>query len=370
MTDKKDDPELDALLDRYGMKPSAAPEKKAAPKAEAPTQASVPIAEVIEEPLPYRGDAVLAAQEALEEAERNKTPENILERNRGLAETGAVLGGMAQYKGVGQNLFSPSSNVFAPRDANLVGGQKSNLMPLTGEPLSDVQHTMQSGQGQRPGETGRQREGTHNQETNRQALALKQNINAPGAERAIVDAGPMYTTKSGIPIPVRAANQIEQELQIKQMLSDMARQKALEESEKEQKRVQKQQENRAKVIGGAKGTAKIGQGIVGGAIAAPQLYEYGRDVVSGAPGKSADTTQGLSGLGALMMALGKGKAGFLGGLAQIPYAVKHKDELARGLKLADIVPDTVRMGMTGSEVFEPADTMPRPPPSFTYGVKN
>jgi hypothetical protein len=365
MTDKKDDPELDALLDRYGMKPLAAPEKKAAPKTVEPTQASVP-PEVVEEPLPYRGDAVLAAQEALEEAERNKPPENILERNRGLAETGAVLGGMAQYKGVGQMALQPAMDLFAPRDGSALG-PKNTLPPLTGEPLSNVQHTMQSGQGQRPNETGRQREGTHNQETNRQALALKQNINAPGAERAIVDAGPMYTTKSGIAIPLRAANQIEQELQIKQILSDMARQKALEESEKEQKRVQKQQEARAKAIGAGKGAARVGQGIVGGAIAAPQLYEYGRDV---ATGRTADTTQALSGLGGLMAALGKSKAGFLGGLAQIPYAVKHKDELARSLRLADIVPDTVRMGMTGSEMFEPADTMPRPPPSFTYGVKN
>jgi hypothetical protein len=29
--------------------------------------------------------------------------------------------------------------------------------------------------------------------------------------------------------------------------------------------------------------------------------------------------------------------------------------------LSDVVPDTIRMGMTGSEMFEPANTMPVKP---------
>jgi hypothetical protein len=62
-----------------------------------------------------------------------------------------------------------------------------------------------------------------------------------------------------------------------------------------------------------------------------------------------------------MMALGKGKLGTLGALAQIPYAVKHRDEIARSQMLADIVPDTMRMGMTGAEMYEPAGTMPVKP---------
>jgi hypothetical protein len=103
----------------------------------------------------------------------------------------------------------------------------------------------------------------------------------------------------------------------------------------------------------------MGQGFVGGALAAPQLYEYGKDVMN--PKKTADATQGVSGIGGLMMALGKGKLGGLGALAQIPYIVKNRDELARSQMLSDVVPDTMRMGMTGSEMFEPAGNMPVKP---------
>ena len=367
MTDKtKEDAELDALMDRYGMKSSKASESKPTPKIEVPVQASAPPPpEVVEEP-PIRGNALILAQERQEEEQRNKPPENVIERNRGLAETGAVLGGMAQYKGVGQKLMQPAMDLFAHRDANMPNNQKAPLLPTSAptKPVTDIEHILQSGQESRPNVTGRQKESGHNWETNRQALTQtgieKTRPVANPMQNPIVQAGPMVPTASGIAIPKSVAVSMEQELQAKQAAEAEQRKQLLAKQEADQQRAQQQKARLAQATGATKGTARIGQGIVGGAIAAPQLFEYGRDVASSKP---ADQTQALSGLGGLAMALGKNKAGFLGGLAQIPYAVKNRDEIARSLKLSDVVPDTVRMGMTGSEMYEPANAMPvRPTP--------
>ena len=346
MTDKtKDDPELDALMDRYGMKASKSSDNKPAPKIETPAQQEVPVQEaVVEEPL--RGNSLIEAQERLEQEQQNKPPENVLERNRGLAETGAILGGAAKYKGVGSTIAKPAPDLFAHRDANLPTSQKSPLIPLATptQPVTDIEHILQSGQEARPQVTGRQKESGHNWETNRQALAQQQGLSTTGAKNLVVEAGPMVPTSSGIAIPKNVAVQLEQELQAKQAQEAIAREQALAKQAAEQQRLQQRADTRAKVIGTGKGMARVGQGVVGGALAAPQLYEYGRDVISGVPSKPADTTQAVSGVGGLMMALGKGKTGALGALAQIPYAVKHRRELAASMGMSDINP-TAFMGM-------------------------
>jgi len=198
-------------------------------------------------------------------------------------------------------------------------------------------------------------------ESNRLSLAGKQNLQTPGASNIIVEAGPQYVRPSGIAIPKSAAVELEQEFQAKQIAEAEQRRQLLEKQAIAQQRQQKQQARIDQVRGAAKGTARIGQGVFGGAFAAPALYEYGRDVIKKQPNKPADPTQGLSGVGGLAMALGKNKLGALGALAQIPYLVKNRDELARSQMLSDVVPDTMRMGMTGSEMFEPAGTMPSKP---------
>ncbi len=366
MTDKaKDDAELDALMDRYGMKASKSSEKKPTPKIEAPAQEEAPVQEAVVEEPPLRGNSLIDAQERLEREQQNKPPENVFERNRGLAETGAILGGAAKYKGLGSTIAKPAPDLFAHRDANLPTGQKAPLIPVAtpAQPVTDIEHILQSGQEARPQVTGRQKESGHNWETNRQALAQQQGLSTTGAKELVVNAGPMVPTSSGIAIPKNVAVQLEQEFQAKQAAEAIAREQALAKQAEEQKRIQAQKAKIDQIKGAAKGTARIGQGVVGGATAIPQLYEYGRDVISGVPSKPADTTQAVSGVGGLMMALGKGKTGALGALAQIPYAVKHRDEIMRSMRLADVVPDVIRMGMTGSELYEPADTMPvRPTP--------
>jgi hypothetical protein len=345
MTEKANNDLASELMRRYGIKPEddkvefkppPPPSEAAAsdPFYSSPSPADTKEAVVAVNPL-------LQVQEDEEKKKKEEPKQNVLQRNESLTELGALLGAGAQYKGVGQNLLRPAMDLFAPRDAG-IPGQVAGAAPTV--PMTDVEHTMQSGQGQRPGETGRQRENTHNQETQRQALAAKQNLQLPGAANVVVNAGPMYTTESGLSIPKSTAVTLEQELQARQAVEAEQRRQLLERQATEQRRIQQQQANRAKVAGAATGVKQLGQGVVGGALAAPQLYEYGRDVIKQDKSKPADTTQGLSGLGGLIMALGKGKAGPLGAALQVPYMYKHADEISRSMKMSDINP-TAFMGM-------------------------
>lgn len=360
MTEKAKDDLTSELMRRYGIKPDDDKVEFKPPKPPSDAAASDPF---------YSSQSPAAAQETTaavnpllqvqedEDKKKKEAPtQNVVQRNESLAELGALLGAGAQYKGVGQNLLKPAMDLFTQRDAG-IPGQGVGAPPTV--PMSDVEHTMQSGQGQRPTETGRQRENTHNQETQRQALAAKQNLQLPGAANVVVNAGPMYTTESGLSIPKSTAVKLEQELQAKQAAEAEQRRQFLERQAIEQQRIQQQQANRAKVIGAARGTRQLGQGVVGGGLAAPQLYEYGRDVVRNDKTKPADTTQGISGVGALMMALGKGKAGAAGALAQLPYMIKHRKELAASMGMSDINP-TAFMGMP--DEFNPAFPQLRPRP--------
>jgi len=353
------------LMREYGLSEESKPALTANSVAVTPA-ASLDQNEALVENLSNNVNPFVELKKQQEAAEQKKPLKNEFERNPEITGLGAILGGMAQYKGVGQNLFSPDPNLFVATNPNTPRGQIGVAPSAIGQPLSNVEHTMQSAQGQRPGETGRQREDTHNMESNRLSLAGKENLQAPGASNVIVKAGPQYVTASGVAIPKSAAVTLEEQLLAKRKADIIADQQIRQKVAETERRFDEQKAKRANVIntvkGATQGTARMGQGIVGGAIAAPALYEYGRDVIKGDKTKPADTTQGLSGLGGLMMALGKFKGmGGLGAALQVPYVVKNRDELARSQMLSDVVPDTVRMGMTGSEMYEPANTMPVKP---------
>lgn len=91
--------------------------------------------------------------------------------------------------------------------------------------------------------------------------------------------------------------------------------------------------------------------IAGGAVALPQLAGATTDYLQNKP---VDPTQVMSGVGGLAMMSGKTPFGVAGGLAQLPYAFKHSDEIAKNQRLSELVPDTVKMFMTGSEMYDPA----------------
>jgi len=285
----------------------------------------------------FKGFAEAGVEDAKPHKEQNLLP-----------VVGGILGGAAQYKGAGARLFRPEPTLFSPRPIPA----PEITAPAQAAPMSDVEHTMQSGQGARPSETGRQRESAHNWETNRQKLAQEETLNTPGAKRVIVETGPMYPTRSGIAVPQNVAVNMDEELRMRNAATDLERQRLLEQYQaSEAQRMSRAQRN-AQLSGAARGVGRVAQGVIGGATAAPQLYEYAKDVVNNKP---TDQTQLLSGIGGLMMALGKGRTGFVGGLAQLPYAIKHRKELTENLRMGDIVSDTARMFMTPEELNAPAD---------------
>jgi len=355
---KEDDDLTRELMARYGMEP----EKKApAPKPAVSAEPAAPAVEAVVEAEPEITNPFVALEEQ-QAAEAAKAPvQNVMQRNPTATAVGAALGAAAKYKGVGQNLLRPDPNLFRAKPV------VSQVAPAA--PMSNVEHTLQSAQGERPGVTGRQREAAHNWESNRQSLTQQAYEKAfpltSKLESPIVQAGVMAPTESGIAIPKNVAVQMEQELAAKRAAEALAREQLLAREAALAKR-------QALVSGAGRGLARMGQGVVGGALAAPQLMEYGRDVANQRP---ADQTQLASAVGALMMALGRGRTGAVGGLAQIPYAVKHRQELARSMNLSDINP-TAFMGMP--EELSPAfrDLQPRrpevtdmPPPTVPYGLR-
>jgi hypothetical protein len=96
----------------------------------------------------------------------------------------------------------------------------------------------------------------------------------------------------------------------------------------------------SKVKDAAMGTAKsFGNNyagpIAGGMIAIPQLYDVGTSAFGNKP---VDKEQVASGLGGLGMMSKSNRIGILGGLAQLPYAIKHRDELLKNMTMSDINP--------------------------------
>jgi hypothetical protein len=88
--------------------------------------------------------------------------------------------------------------------------------------------------------------------------------------------------------------------------------------------------NTAKSVG-----TNYGLPIVGGSIAVPQLIQSGMDYFRNKP---VDPYQVASGLGGVGMMTRSKPLGILGGLAQLPYAIKHKDELLNSMTMNDVNP--------------------------------
>ena len=90
--------------------------------------------------------------------------------------------------------------------------------------------------------------------------------------------------------------------------------------------------------------------IVGGMVAAPQLMEAGSNYFQNKP---VDPTQVLSGIGGLGMMAKSAPIGAACLAAQLPYAIKHREEIARNMKMSDVVDPVMSMFLTGQEMFEP-----------------
>jgi hypothetical protein len=96
----------------------------------------------------------------------------------------------------------------------------------------------------------------------------------------------------------------------------------------------------------AGGAMKYMQPVIGGMVAAPQLLRSATDFYQNKP---VDPTQVASGLGGLAMMSKNPALGVVGGLAQVPYAVKHADEITNALRMNDINPTAFPAGTVGAE---------------------
>jgi hypothetical protein len=104
------------------------------------------------------------------------------------------------------------------------------------------------------------------------------------------------------------------------------------------------------ISGGTKsaleGASKFLRPIAGGAVAIPQLFDAATDYLQKKP---VDPTQVISGLGGIGMMSRSTPIGAAGALAQIPYAIRHREELARAMTMNDINPTAFPIGTAGAD---------------------
>ena len=244
------------------------------------------------------------------------------------AGLGASAGALLRHKGVeAKNIFSPGQNVYQPSEKSI---QNINvqLRQKTGDPTLDyraltpdqVNRILSGGEGSTLGTTGRQRSEGFNLETSRRSrlqndLENLVNQKFPGTPDPIISVGePLVPLKSNLIVPQSVATK-EAEKTTSNTLQ------AINEAEKS-----------AKMSGIKSGLTKSGMGALGGALTGLQAYNMATQ------DKPIDWSHYLSLLGNLGVTFGGPKIGTIGGLAQIPYAIKHRDELAHGLTYGDINP--------------------------------
>ena len=264
-----------------------------------------------------------------------KTKEPTTPPSNYLTGVGAGLGAYGSYKGVGMDFFKPDPRIFAPKKINTVAPpatssvspeEYASRIANTGDGMSDVEHTMRSGQGRREGQTGRQREDAQHWESNRQSLAREQ-LKAPGASKVIVDTGPMYPTKHGFGVPYHVAEALENE-----RLMDEARAKVLNDAAKEKLAKETAEklaaeQKAAQWAGIRSGATKIGLGGLGGAFAAKDLYEA-IDEMRARGIDDENIAKLLGGIGGGLMTIPTplteaGGAALVGGSMAWPYVREH-----------------------------------------------
>jgi len=301
-----------------------------------------------------------------------------------VAPVGGVIGGYAAYKGAGTKMFKPGENVFKSAPINPITSTKPvtqepnvQIEPNLNEPVSGLDHIetpkqnfeldpdfqskveeiMQSGRGKdKP--TGRQMEDAQHWKSNRQSLITKHNLaTVPNAPQAIIEAPNMYPTEKGIAIPESLAHEMEAEKAQKmeaearerakqQVLREKAeenrkalekqkqdalkqqaleREAAEEKAEQEAEKVAQQKATKEVTTRGIeKGVAKVATGALGGALAAPDFWDFYQEYKKNGMTDEAITKM-LQGLGGAAMAIPTPYTE-LGGAALnlgAPYLVKH-----------------------------------------------
>lgn len=252
---------------------------------------------------------------------------------------GAYAAHTDAFRRTAGKLVKPSPTVYTPSKPQAGAPARPKAPPVRIEPnlgapgsaaaSSEVDKMMQSIKSEsKP--TGRQMERGHNWETNREALATKQNLkNIPGAPKAIVEAGPMAPTRGGIAIPENVARQMEEEALRQEAARRVAEQNAkaaaearmaqeAEAAAQAEARAAEKAARRSVQVGAAKGLGKVALGGLGGALAGKEGYDLYQEGVLKKPldqWTDEDFSRALTAAGGLAMTVPTLPTEILGGLA-------------------------------------------------------
>lgn len=328
------------------------------------------------------------------DAEKNKSNEESSTLQKELAAgAGTAVGLAARYKGMelGEGMLSPGENVFTPNGnkseqfsqtyKNISNEMKDRqaamekideqIRQITRNPKAtshdltpeQIERIFQGGEGSTLGLTGGQRAYGFQGEQQRRARVQADtersvrglNLDLPDP---IVSAGQLVPLRSGIQVPTSVAAETAQA----ELLAQQNAQKAdLEAQRKTHENLLKENQKNlnataraAKRSGYVTGGAKLGMGAVGGALTgldalnAYRVYEANKqDPTKNRP---LDWTDYLALGGGPLAMFGKKVLGPIGLGMQIPYAVKHSDEVLRGMTMSDINPTV----FGGTDALEPA----------------
>jgi hypothetical protein len=325
-----------------------------------------------------RAEAELAAEKKAKEDQEKK---QVLTNDQALtAGAGALVGAGAQYTGIAKKFLNRDPTLFAP-DPNKIETVKDiadevalrqGRVSKFDEVIADLKRNPQSmtqdqidrlisgGEGSTLGTTGRQRTGTFGDESQRMARHLAETeklikASHPNLPDPIVQAGQLVTLPSGLKVSPSAALSHAEDQARQQTEQNVEELRRLRESEQTKADLAEANRNKelslAKSRGYRSGLGRLTQGAVGGADTALTGADIYNKWKKGQPIDWQDWSRLAGGLG---MTFGGKKVGALGALANIPYFIKHQNEIAQGMTMGDVADPRAAVGMSGSELAQPA----------------
>jgi len=344
-------------------------------------------------------DDVMDALEKHEKEAKGKTDNQAVSNNQIAAASGATAGVLARLTGrdfesglkpspQGTNIFSPKpseENIRVMNEAvgdmkerhSLVNKIEEQLRNITQDPTAkitdftpdQVQRILQGGEGPTMGTSGAQRGYGYQGEQQRRArhqAEIERTVSRinPYAPDPVVQAGQVVPLKSGIQVPTSVATEIAQEQAKAQAEQQRKKLELQRQSELNKAGLSQQTINResdlAKSRGFRSGLGKTAMGGIGGAQAGLSGYDIYQKFKKNEP----ITWEDWSRLGgSLAQTFGGPKMGVAGALATLPYAIKNREELARGMSMSDINPTVY----SGADSLEPA--IPQMQPNYVQPKK-
>lgn len=301
--------------------------------------------------------------------------------------------------------------------AQRVAAVDAKLREITGDPNASsqnmtheqIERALSGGPGPDAGTSGWQREDTKNSRSKSRSKvdSFFEGLHAQHGldpNRPYYEAGDMVTLPSGIQVTAAEARRMadakaaEAAALLRQHANDTAAHAqtvgALQQARDAQNAAAAQatadadaraaQENEARALRNQKRQANIeatkrgiglgmrtSAGAIGGAGAAAQAYDIGKNLAT--KGTRPDTDQLLSLGGNTLAALGHGKGGWpqVVGLAlNYPWLKSHRNEVAKSLSMGDVVPPVMQMSMSPEELGAPLNPYQRdiPPTPQESGV--